>query len=143
LTYAYASGLARNKAQYMAPVTSGPAHYETFEESDVKITIYGKVAVLTGFEDVKPAKGGKLSRSKAGSIRQEQWTLADGISRRACASRKLIQGSWWATMGTGNLVAQKSQQPESSFTTLIWPVPRNGHQHASSCSRRTLCINYF
>jgi hypothetical protein len=34
-------------------VTNGPAHYESFTFSDVKIKVYGKAAVLTGFVDVK------------------------------------------------------------------------------------------
>lgn len=57
LVYAHANGLAQTKAEYIKSVTSGPAHYETFKESDVKISIYGKAAVLTGFEDVTPGKG--------------------------------------------------------------------------------------
>jgi ketosteroid isomerase-like protein len=57
LVYAHANGLKQNKAEYIASVTSGPAHYETFKESDVKISIYGIAAVLTGLEDVTPGKG--------------------------------------------------------------------------------------
>jgi hypothetical protein len=57
LSYSHASGLTQNKAEYIAAVTKGPSHYETFQESDTKITIYGIAAVLTGFEDVKPNKG--------------------------------------------------------------------------------------
>ena len=57
LVYAHSNGLTQNKAEYIASVTKGPAHYETFQESDTKITIYGIAAVLTGFEDVKPSKG--------------------------------------------------------------------------------------
>jgi len=57
LSYAHSNGLTQNKAEYIASVTKGPAHYDTFHESDAKITIYGIAAVLTGFEDVKPGKG--------------------------------------------------------------------------------------
>jgi hypothetical protein len=57
LTYAHSSGLTQNKAEYIASVTKGPSHYETFHESDTKIAIYGIAAVMTGFEDVKPHKG--------------------------------------------------------------------------------------
>ena len=57
LVYAHSNGLKQNKAEYIASVTGGPAHYETFKESDVKISIYGIAAVLTGLEDVTPGKG--------------------------------------------------------------------------------------
>jgi len=53
LQYAHAGGQTQNKEQYIAAVTKGPAHYESFTFSDVKIKLYGKAAVLTGFVDVK------------------------------------------------------------------------------------------
>jgi hypothetical protein len=57
LMYAHAGGQKQNKAEYIASVTSGPKHYDTFKESDVKITIYGIAATLSGIEDVTPGKG--------------------------------------------------------------------------------------
>ena len=57
LVYAHSSGLTQNKAEYIAAVTKGPSHYESFQESETKVTIYGTAAVLTGLEDVKPHKG--------------------------------------------------------------------------------------
>jgi hypothetical protein len=53
LQYAHAGGQTQNKDQYVAAVTTGPARYESFTFSDVKIVSYGKAAVLTGFVDVK------------------------------------------------------------------------------------------
>ena len=53
LQYAHAGGQTQNKEQYIAAVTKGPARYESFTFSDVKIKLYGKAAVLTGFVDVK------------------------------------------------------------------------------------------
>ena len=54
LQYAHAGGQTQTKAQYIAAVTKGPAHYESFTLSDLKIRLYGpKVAVLTAFCDVK------------------------------------------------------------------------------------------
>ena len=53
LQYAHAGGQTQNKDQYIAAVTKGPAHYESFTFSDLKIKLYGKAAVLTGFVDVK------------------------------------------------------------------------------------------
>src|SRR3954447_21824868 len=53
LQYAHAGGQTQNRDQYIAAVTKGPAHYESFTFSDLKVKLYGKAAVLTGFVDVK------------------------------------------------------------------------------------------
>ena len=53
LQYAHAGGQQQNKEQYIGAVTRGPARYESFTFSDLKIKLYGKAAVLTGFVDVK------------------------------------------------------------------------------------------
>jgi ketosteroid isomerase-like protein len=53
LQYAHAGGQTQTRDQYVAAVTNGPAHYESFTFSDVKVKVYGKAAVLTGFVDVK------------------------------------------------------------------------------------------
>ena len=53
LQYAHAGGQTQNRDQYIAAVMTGPSHYESFTFSDVKVKVYGKVAVLTGFVDVK------------------------------------------------------------------------------------------
>lgn len=53
LQYAHAGGQTQNRDQYIAAVTKGPARYESFTFSDLKIVLYGKAAVLTGFVDVK------------------------------------------------------------------------------------------
>lgn len=56
LMYAHASGKTESKAEYIASVTTGPSHYESFKDSATKVTIYNaKTAVLSGFVDVKPA----------------------------------------------------------------------------------------
>ena len=53
LQYAHAGGQTQTRDQYVSAVTNGPARYESFTFSDVKIKVYGKAAVLTGFVDVK------------------------------------------------------------------------------------------
>ncbi len=53
LQYAHAGGQRQNRDEYIAAVTKGPARYEAFTFSDLKIVMYGKVGVLTGFVDVK------------------------------------------------------------------------------------------
>jgi hypothetical protein len=57
LSYSHSGGLTQNKAEYIAAVTKGPSHYQSFHDSDTNISIYGKAAVLTGFVDVTPAHG--------------------------------------------------------------------------------------
>lgn len=53
ITYAHANGRVQNKGEYVEAVTSGPPRYESFDFTEVKISIYGKAAVLTAFVDVK------------------------------------------------------------------------------------------
>ncbi len=53
LQYAHAGGQLQTKEQYIAAVTNGPARYESFTFSDLKIRIYGKAAALTAYVDVK------------------------------------------------------------------------------------------
>ena len=53
LQYAHAGGQIQTRDQYIAAVTNGPPHYESFTFSDLKVKLYGKAAVLTGFVDVK------------------------------------------------------------------------------------------
>lgn len=53
LQYAHAGGTTQNKEQYIAAVVKGPARYESFTFADQKVKLYGKVAVLTAFCDVK------------------------------------------------------------------------------------------
>jgi ketosteroid isomerase-like protein len=53
LQYAHAGGNTQTKEQYIGAVTKGPARYESFTFSDVKVKFYGNAAVLTGFVDVK------------------------------------------------------------------------------------------
>src|SRR5204862_2542559 len=57
LVYTHSGGKSQSKAEYIADVTTGPAHYESMTESGTKIRFYDKTAVLTGFVDIKPAKG--------------------------------------------------------------------------------------
>src|SRR4051812_44001530 len=52
LQYAHSGGQTQNKEQYIAAVTKGPAHYESFTFSNVNVRFYGDAAVLTGFVDV-------------------------------------------------------------------------------------------
>lgn len=53
LVYTHAGGKSETKAAYIASVTTGPSRYESFEKSDIKIRVYGDIAILTGYVDVK------------------------------------------------------------------------------------------
>jgi hypothetical protein len=54
LTYSHSNGKTnQTKAEYIAAVTKGSGHYESFDETDTKIRVYGKTAVLTGYVGVK------------------------------------------------------------------------------------------
>ena len=86
LVYTHGGGQTETKAQYIADVTKGPSHYESMTEAgDTKIRVYGKIAVLTGFVDVKPANGAvyrvrtlEVYTQNAGG----QWQLAQKESVR-------------------------------------------------------------
>jgi hypothetical protein len=56
LVYIHGGGKTENKAEYIADVMTGPPHYESMTESGTRIRLYGKIAVLTGFVNIKPPK---------------------------------------------------------------------------------------
>jgi ketosteroid isomerase-like protein len=53
LIYTHASGKSQNKAEYIASVTEGPGRYESFKQTDTRIRVYGDLAILSGYVDVK------------------------------------------------------------------------------------------
>jgi ketosteroid isomerase-like protein len=53
LVYTHAGGKTQNKAEYITSVTTGPSRYESFNQTDTKIRVYGAVAILSGYVDVK------------------------------------------------------------------------------------------
>ena len=84
LQYAHAGGNTQNREQYIAAVTQGPARYESFTFSDLKIKLYGKVGVLTGFVDVKMA-GQDVFRVRTLQVYTEtdgKWQMAAHQSTR-------------------------------------------------------------
>jgi len=78
LVYMHGGGKSQSKAEYIRAETQGPPTYESFTESDTAIRLYGDIAVLTGFMDVKPV--GKASyrvRTFEVYVRKDgQWRLA-------------------------------------------------------------------
>ena len=57
MVYTHGGGQTESKAQYIANVMKGPSHYLSMTESDTRVRIYGRTAVLWGLVDVTPAKG--------------------------------------------------------------------------------------
>lgn len=53
LTYTHAGGKSQTKTEYITAVTTGPSRYESFNKTDTKIRVYGDIAVLSGYVDVK------------------------------------------------------------------------------------------
>jgi len=84
LVYAHGGGKTQSKAEYIAEVTKGPSHYESFSESAINIRFYGKTAVLTGFVDVKPTKGEpyRVRTLEVYLEREGRWQLAQKESVR-------------------------------------------------------------
>ena len=84
LVYTHGGGKSQTKAEYIADVTTGPSHYESFQERGVNVRLYGKTAVLTGFVEVKPAKG-ELYRVRTLEVYVEnngRWQMAQKESVR-------------------------------------------------------------
>src|SRR5262247_270680 len=52
MIYNHSDGKAQNKTEYIAAVLA-TGRYESFTDSNTKIRIYGKTAVLSGYVDVK------------------------------------------------------------------------------------------
>ena len=57
LTYLHGSGVLDTKESLLASIASGRMKYVAFEESDLKVRVYGGAAVLTGKLAVKAKRG--------------------------------------------------------------------------------------
>jgi ketosteroid isomerase-like protein len=84
LVYVHSGGKNQSKAEYIAEVTKGPSHYESFSESDTNIRFYGKTAVLTGFVDIRIPKGEpyRVRTLEVYLEREGRWQLAQKESVR-------------------------------------------------------------
>ena len=85
LQYAHAGGQLQTKPEYISAVATGPARYESFTLSDLKIRFYGpKAAALTAYCDVKMA-GRDSFRVRTLQVYAEnngQWQMAAHQSTR-------------------------------------------------------------
>lgn len=90
LIYIHAGGKTQNKAEYITAVTSGPSRYEWFKKSDVKVRVYGDLAILTGYVDVK-TPGRDSYRVRTLEIYKKnngQWQFAEKESVRVPVPRR-------------------------------------------------------
>src|SRR5689334_5469625 len=85
LQYAHSGGQTQNRDQYLAAVTNGPARYESFTFTDLKIKLYGdKVGVLTGFVDVKMVgqESFRVRTLQVYTLNNGQWQMSAHQSTR-------------------------------------------------------------
>jgi ketosteroid isomerase-like protein len=66
LTYLHGSGVLDTKETLLASIASGKMKYVAFDESDLKVRVYGGAAVLTGRVAVKAQRGDELLDFKLG-----------------------------------------------------------------------------
>jgi len=82
-----ARGRVRTKAEVLAQYRSGAVKYESINEDDVKIRIYGSAAVVTGRTRSKGKEegksfGGEHRFTRVWVARQGRWQLVDWHSSR-------------------------------------------------------------
>jgi len=53
LSYTHTTGWTETKSEYLETIKSGRIDYLSFDPREVDVRIYGRLAVLTGFVDVK------------------------------------------------------------------------------------------
>ena len=88
LQYAHASGTKQTKLEYVAAVTNGPARYESFTLSDLKIALYGTAAVLAAYCDVKMVgqDSFRVRTLQVYTINNGQWQMSAHQSARMRAT---------------------------------------------------------
>jgi len=60
LTYMHSSGVLDTKASFLSSLSSGKLKYKGFDESDLKVRVYGDAAVLTGKAAVRAQRGDEV-----------------------------------------------------------------------------------
>jgi ketosteroid isomerase-like protein len=95
LIYTHGGGNTQNKAEYIAAVMTGPSHYESFTSSDTRIRVYGNIAVLSGYVDVKtPGRDSYRVRTlEIYSNNNGQWQFTAKESVRMGGGRRAEGGS--------------------------------------------------
>jgi ketosteroid isomerase-like protein len=84
LIYTHASGKSQTKAEYIEAVTNGPSRYESFNQTDTRIRVYGDLAILSGYVDVKtPGRNSYRVRTlEIYKKNQGQWQFSEKESVR-------------------------------------------------------------
>jgi ketosteroid isomerase-like protein len=90
LVYTHAGGKTQNKEEYIASVTTGPSRYESFNQTDTKIRVYGDIAILTGYVDVKtPGRDSYRVRTlEIYRYNNGQWQFAEKESVRVPSPKR-------------------------------------------------------
>jgi ketosteroid isomerase-like protein len=91
LTYLHGSGVLDTKESLLASISSGKMKYLAFDESDLKVRVYGGAAVLTGKVAVKAKRGDEHLDLKLG--------LTGVYAKGADGSWKLVA---WQTTRLGS-----------------------------------------
>ena len=81
LAYTHSDATTDTKAQYMANLANGSMKYESLEQSDFSIRVYGKTAVSRSVVAMKVNRGGRASAFRAQALRV--WVKSGGKWRLA------------------------------------------------------------
>lgn len=89
LAFSHSDGRTQTKAEYIAPVI-GSGRYEAFTDSETKVQVYGRAAVLRGFVDVKTANqpAYRVHTLEVCVENNRQWQMAAHQSVRINNSKK-------------------------------------------------------
>jgi ketosteroid isomerase-like protein len=84
LIYTHGGGKRQTKSEYIADVTQGPPHYESFNPTGTNIRVFGNVATVTGVVDVTPGKGEpyRVRTFEVYTQNHGQWQLVQKESAR-------------------------------------------------------------
>ena len=75
LVYTHTTGTVDSKTKLVGNIGSGAVNYELIEPADVKVRLYGDVAVVTGNSEMRVVAGGKVFEL---SIRFIEVYVSDG-----------------------------------------------------------------
>jgi len=68
LSYAHTTGLVETKQQFLQTIESGVIDYQRIVPGDVRVRIYGEVAVMTGTAELQAVANGSPVRARIGFL---------------------------------------------------------------------------
>jgi hypothetical protein len=81
LSYAHTTGLVETKQQFLQTIESGVIDYQRIVPEDVRVRIYGEVAVMTGTAELQVVANGSPVRARIGFL---------DVSRRVGGAWQLV-----------------------------------------------------